>query len=59
MEYMDSCELVLFISALACSISECCDEDQIGLLAVIFTQLGDTLTTISVRNGMCNEKDKE
>lgn len=51
---MSPCELVSFVTAVACSISKCCDKDDIELLGVVFTQLGDTLLTISVQNGKCN-----
>lgn len=44
---MDSCELVTLISTLACSIAKDRTTDEINTLAVIFTQLGDTLTTIA------------
>lgn len=46
---MNSCELVTFISALACAISQNMSNQEIDLLAVVFTQLGDTLATISLK----------
>lgn len=46
---MNSCELVTFISALACAISQNMSNQEIDLLAVVFTQLGDTLATISFK----------
>lgn len=45
---MNSCELVTFISALACTIAQNKTQEEINILAAIFTQLGDTLATISV-----------
>lgn len=51
---MNSCELVTFISALACAISKDLSNDEIVLLAAIFTQLGDTLATIATQNQICN-----
>ena len=45
---MNSRELVTFISTLACVISDCDTPKEIELMAVVFTQLGDTLSTILV-----------
>ncbi|MEA5012842.1 MAG: DUF6774 domain-containing protein [Angelakisella sp.] len=51
---MSPCELTLGISALACIIAEnLCDED-LELAAIAFTQLGDSLGTISVQRNRCN-----
>lgn len=46
-----SCEFVVFISILACSIAKGKSKEDIDLLAVFFVQLGDTLASISVLNG--------
>ena len=43
---MNSCELVNLVSMLTCLIVQNYNDDQIGLLAAIFTQLGDSLATI-------------
>lgn len=45
---MGSCEFVTLISTLACTIAKNKSQEEIELLAVFFTQLGDTLATISV-----------
>lgn len=47
---MGSCEFVTFISTLACSISKNKTQKEIEILAAFFTQLGDTLATISTIN---------
>lgn len=47
---MNSCEFVTFISGLACSIAKDRTSDEITLLATFFTQLGDTLATITAFN---------
>ncbi len=52
---MDECELITLISLVSCSISKCCSTDEISLLAVVFTQLGDTLATILTKREL-NEK---
>ncbi len=46
---MDGCSLNLSISALAQGKSN----EEISLLAVFFTQLGDSLETISAANEIC------
>jgi dolichol kinase len=43
---MDDCELIALITGIACTISKCYSTDEISLMAVVFTQLGDTLSTI-------------
>ena len=47
---MNYCEFATFISALACSIAKGKTQKEIEILAALFTQLGDTLTTISAIN---------
>lgn len=51
---MNPCELVTFISGLACAIAKGKSPEEIDVLAAIFTQLGDTLATISALD--CSEK---
>lgn len=48
-----SCDLVLTISALACCIAEGKSSDEITLLAAVFSQLGDTLATITAQQDLC------
>lgn len=43
---MQSCELVAYISAIACLISKCFSKEELPIIATFFTQLGDTLQTI-------------
>lgn len=47
---MKSCELPFIVSTLACTISKGKTQKEIDILAAIFTQLGDTLATISTTN---------
>ncbi len=54
---MNSCELVTFISAAACAINSCCDKDEVTMLAAIFSQLGDTLSTILTHDEICSQKE--
>lgn len=44
---MNSCEFVTAISILACSIAKDRTQSEIEILAALFTQLGDTLATLS------------
>ena len=50
---MNSCELVTFISSAACALSQNCTEDELAILAAVFSQLGDTLDTILVHKEIC------
>jgi len=50
---MNNCEFVTFISTLACSIAKNKSEEELSILALMFTQLGDTLATLSALND-CN-----
>lgn len=50
---MQSCELLMTISALACCIARDRSEDEIALLASIFSQLGDSLDTIAAHETFC------
>lgn len=50
-------ELVLFISTLAITIAKDKSTDEIDLLSVIFSQLGDTLATISTSRQRCENKE--
>lgn len=47
---MNSCEFVTFISGLACSIAKDKTPEEINLLSTFFSQLGDTLATITAFN---------
>jgi hypothetical protein len=44
---MKNCEFVTFISVLACSIAQDKTQDELAILSAFFTQLGDTLATLS------------
>ncbi len=47
---MNSCAFVNFISLLACEIVKDKSQEEIEVLAAFFTQLGDTLATLSALN---------
>lgn len=43
---MRSCELVSFVTAVACNMANCYSDEELAVMAAVFTQLGDTLATI-------------
>ena len=51
--FMDPCQLTASITALANTIACKLSEDEINLLGVILTQLGDTLLTIGTHRSIC------
>ena len=55
---MNSAELTAWVTALANVIACNLSSDEVALLAVILTQLADTLTTIATQQGL-REKMRE
>lgn len=53
---MNSCELTMSITAVANAIANCVDNDKLGLLGAVFTQLGDTLSTIAAHQDLCEKQ---
>ncbi len=56
---MNSCELVNLISILSCLIVENYNIEEIGVLAAVFTQLGDSLATILANDALLGSKLKD
>ncbi len=56
---MQSCELAMFVSYLACCIAQDRSDDEIALLSSVFSQLGDTLQTISAQEALCCGQEEE
>lgn len=50
---MNACELTTAITAIANMLACQCTAEQTELLAVILTQLGDTLSTIVTQKNIC------
>ena len=50
---MSPCELTASITALANALSGRLTDNELVMLGVILTQLGDTLTTIATRRSIC------
>ena len=53
---MSPCELTASVTALANLIACRLSEDELNILGVILTQLGDTLLTIATHKGICCDK---
>ena len=51
-------EFTTFINTLANAITNNITDDELSILAAVFTQLGDTLATIALIKGLGSE-DKE
>ena len=47
---MSPCAFINFISLLACEIAKDKSQEELAILATFFTQLGDTLATLSALN---------
>jgi NifU-like protein involved in Fe-S cluster formation len=56
---MDGCSLNMTISALACAIAKGKTSEQINLLGTFFTQLGDSLITITTANELFCDNDED
>ncbi|HCD43992.1 MAG TPA: hypothetical protein DEQ64_09710 [Lachnoclostridium sp.] len=56
---MQPCELVMFVSSLACCIAQDRSSDELALLASIFSQLGDSLATIAAQQDICSDLNDE
>ena len=55
---MKSLELTSAVTALANAIASNLTINEIALIASIFVQLGDTLSTIAARQNLCEEQNK-
>ena len=55
---VNSCELTASITAIANAIACKLTEDEVTLLGVALTQLGDTLLTIATQRSICCRNSK-
>ena len=56
---MNTCQLTATITAIANAFSKTLSVEEIGLLAAVLVQLGDTLATIALQRSICEaEKEK-
>lgn len=54
---MHSCSLTYGITTLANIIAEELSDGELAVVGALFTQLGDTLATISVQRALCSTKE--
>ena len=55
---MNPCELTASITAIANALACRMTEDEVTLLGVTLTQLGDTLLTIATQRSICSRSSK-
>ena len=58
-ETVNPCELSVTITAIANLLANILTEEELGIAAVSFTQLGDTLATILAQRAICNNIKEE
>lgn len=51
--------LIAAVAALAAVLAEGRSNEELSLLAAVFTQLGDTLATIAVQREICEKCQKD
>ena len=56
---MNACELTASITALANALACRLSDDELTLLGVVLTQLGDTLSTIAAQRSICCPRGKD
>ena len=52
---MNACELTASITAVANMIAKNLNDDELNILGVTLTQLGDTLLTIATQRSICKK----
>lgn len=50
---MNACQLTASITAAANALASSCSDQELALLAAVFVQLGDTLSTILAQRAAC------
>ena len=53
---MKDCTDLYVLSTIACKIAECVTEEELALLAIKFTTLGDMLSVIVTRQAVCGKE---
>ena len=51
-----NCSNLLFLSTIACQLSECLSEDEITILSADLMTLADMLASILARKSVCESK---
>lgn len=55
---MNSCELVAYVSSLACVISKCSSREEMEILSAVLVQLGETLHMMLVHEENSSAGDR-
>lgn len=53
---MNDCELISYVTAIACAIIKCLPDDELELLASVFSQLGDTIATYLAQQSLMESR---
>lgn len=56
---MNDCDLISYITAVACAIIKSFPDEDLELMAASFTQLGDTIATYLTQKGIRESKNKK
>lgn len=54
---MRKCVDLYWLSTIACKIAECVTEDELAVLAIEFTALGDLLAVIATKQAVCKKEE--
>ena len=53
---MNHCADLYLLSTIACELAKCLTEDELTILAVNLTTLGDMLAVIATKQAVCGKK---
>lgn len=53
---MKNCVDLYWLSTIACKIAECVTEDELAMLAIELTALGDLLSVIATKQAICQKE---
>lgn len=56
---MTSCEIASFVTAVGCVLFDCVEDEDLPLLAAVFTQLGAVIDTMVEQKNACEEREKK
>ena len=56
---MKCCTDLYFLSTIACKMAECLTEEELLLLGIELTTLGDMLSVIATKQSVCNKTVQE
>ena len=54
---MNGCMDLYLLSTIACDLAKCLTEDELTLLAVNLTTLGDMLAVLATKQAICSKQD--